>query len=311
MTLGRRAPRIGLPTLLTLAALVAVALTLLARRLERRAPRPGPGAGDSAPAGGDIPAEPAVGPVPPPGVAEEPAPDADWVPVGDALARVAIVIDDVGQEMGPVLELAAIGVPLTFAVLPHRRYSEQLAAVLHAAGHEVILHLPMEPFGYPTRDPGEGSVSGRMRAAEIARRVRWGLGQVPQAVGVSNHMGSRATADREVMRAVLGVVRSRSLYFLDSRTSPETVGFRMAVEMGIPAVERGLFLDARREEPYIESQVRSLLRRARAQGSVVAIGHPHPATVQVLRRSIGLLRSAGIHLVPASELAGFGGEGSG
>jgi len=127
---------------------------------------------------------------------------------------------------------------------------------------------------------------------------------VPQAVGVNNHMGSMATADPAVMKAVLGVIKQRGLYFLDSRTSADTVGFDMARAMGIPALERSVFLDDRREPSYIEDQVRTLLRKARAQGSAVAIGHPDPATVEGLKRSVGLLRDGGIEVVPASELAG-------
>jgi hypothetical protein len=224
---------------------------------------------------------------------------------------VAIVIDDIGFEAQPVRELAGLGLPLTFAVLPRQRYSRSLAAELRARGHEVILHLPMEPRGYPARDPGAGAVDGGMDAGEVAAAVDRDLREVPQAVGVNNHMGSRATADSRVMREVLEVVRRHGLYFLDSRTTRDTVAFQMARSMGIPAVERTIFLDDRREASYIEGQVRGLLRRARQEGSAVAIGHPDPVTVQVLRRSLGLLRSADIRVVPASELAGAAGRGSG
>ncbi|HKN47517.1 MAG TPA: divergent polysaccharide deacetylase family protein [Candidatus Polarisedimenticolia bacterium] len=227
----------------------------------------------------------------------------DWMPADDAIHRVAIVIDDVGFEEGPALDLAKAGLPLTFAVLPFQRYSQNLASRVKALGHEVILHLPMEPLAYPIRDPGQGAVGEGMSPATISEAVRRDLDAVPGAVGVNNHMGSRATADSRIMRAVLEVVRQRGLYFLDSRTSTSTVGFDLARRMGVRAVERSVFLDDRREASYIEGQVRELLRRAREEGSAVGIGHADPVTVGALKRSSGLLRSADIRLVPASELA--------
>jgi len=169
----------------------------------------------------------------------------------------------------------------------------------------------MEPLAYPALRPGEGAVSDAMSPADIALAVTRDLDEVPEAVGVNNHMGSRATADPRVMRAVLEVVHQRGLYFLDSRTTRETVGFEMAQSMGIPALERTIFLDDRREASYIESQVRGLLRKAREEGTAVAIGHPDPVTVEVLKRSVDLLSSDEIRVVPASELAGAPGGGSG
>jgi polysaccharide deacetylase 2 family uncharacterized protein YibQ len=240
-----------------------------------------------------------------------PSEDEDWVPEGRGPCRVAIVIDDVGFEERPALDLAALGLPLTFAILPGQRFSRDLSSRLRLMGHEVILHLPMEPLGYPARDPGEGSITEGMPPEAIARQVREDLDEVPGAVGVNNHMGSRTTADPTVMRAVLGVLRERGLYFLDSRTTPETVGRRMALQMGVPSLERSVFLDDQREESYIEGQVRELLRTARARGSAVAIGHADAATAAALRRCVGLLRSDDIEVVPASDLAGTDDRGSG
>ena len=240
-----------------------------------------------------------------------PEANGDWVPVDEPVARIAIVIDDVGFEERPALDLASIGLPLTFAILPRQRYSTVLSEKLATLGHEVILHLPMEPEGYPRLDPGEGAVRVGMPAALIAATIAADLEDVPGARGLSNHMGSRATADPAVMRVVLEEVRRRRLYFLDSRTTEETVGFSMAREMGIPTMERGMFLDDRREASYIESQVRGLLRRARAEGAVLAIGHADAVTVEVLRRSAGLFRSEDIRVVPASELAIGGARGAG
>ncbi len=217
--------------------------------------------------------------------------------------RVAIVIDDVGFDEDVALELARTGLRLTFAVLPFQRYSHDLAPRLRGLGHEVILHLPMEPLDFPLEKPGEGAVQEGMGAGAIADAVGRDLDAVPEAVGVNNHMGSKVTADPRVMRAVLQVVRDRGLYFLDSRTTADTVAFELALQMGIPAAQRTLFLDDRREGSYIEERVRELLRKAREEGSALGIGHADPVTVAALKRCARLLQSRDIRLVPASELA--------
>ncbi len=268
----------GIRLILLLGGLLVLALVIL-HFLNQRAARQG------APHGRHPPARRAS---PPPTIPE---------------VRVAIVIDDVGFQEEPTLGFARLGLPITFAVLPHQRYSAGLARRLRSMGHEVILHLPMEPLGYPARDPGVGSVREGMSATEIASVVGADLLEVPGAIGLNNHMGSRATADPELMRAVLQVCGERGLYFLDSRTTPETVAYHLALRMGVRAAKRDVFLDDRRERTYIEGQVRSLLAKARLEGSAVAIGHPDAITLDALRRSADLLSGAGVRVVPASALA--------
>jgi polysaccharide deacetylase 2 family uncharacterized protein YibQ len=222
-----------------------------------------------------------------------------------------VVIDDVGFDESMALDFARLGLPMTFAILPHQRYSLALASRLREMGHEVILHLPMQPVGRPGSDPGEGAVIEGLSRDEIRAIVEGDLESVPGAVGLNNHMGSRATTDPILMRAVLEVARERGLFFLDSRTTSATVAYDLAVEMGIPAARRTVFLDDRRERSYIEAQVRSLLERARMEGIALAIGHPDQATLDALKESTGLLRSPDIRMVPVSTLAGTGGQGAG
>ncbi|HEU4403596.1 MAG TPA: divergent polysaccharide deacetylase family protein [Candidatus Polarisedimenticolia bacterium] len=299
--------------ILTLLALLAATLTLL-ELVERR--RPGGGRTATTSRSAHRPFRRSAADHPP-GAVPQRSPDGrtgsdpDWIPEAGSPTRVAIVIDDVGFEEGPALELSRLGIPLTFAILPRQRYSKILAEKLRSGGHEVILHLPMEPIDYPHSNPGAGAVAEGMEPGEIATAVLRDLEDVPGAVGLNNHMGSRATADAAVMRAVLEVARARGLYFLDSRTTTETIGFEMARNMGVPAIERTIFLDDRREASYIEGQVRGLLRRAREGGAAVAIGHPDPVTVKVLEHSVGLLRSEGIQVVPVSQLVLEARRGSG
>jgi uncharacterized protein len=263
------------------------------RRVPRAAPAPKRGTG------------------PLPGEDDQSEPDGDWVPVPEGPARVAIVIDDVGFEEGPALELARLRLPITFAILPHQRYSRSLALELVRMGHQVILHLPMEPLDYPERNPGRGAVREGMTPEQITAIVSDDLDAVPGAVGLNNHMGSLVTADPRMMGPVLEVVRRRGLFFLDSRTTDETVAYDLARAMGLRAVKRSIFLDDTREASYIEAQVRGLLKKAREQGSALAIGHADPVTVQVLKRSVPMFRSEDIRVVPASELAAGGQGGSG
>lgn len=240
-----------------------------------------------------------------------PGPGTESEPSPNPPRRVAVVIDDVGFDETIALQFASLGVPMTFAILPHQRYSASLATRLRSMGQEVILHLPMQPIGSPGNDPGQGAVTEGMSRDEIRSIVNRDLADVPGAVGLNNHMGSRATTDAVLMRAVLEVARDHGLYFLDSRTTSATVAYDLALEMGIPAARRRVFLDDRRERSYIEAQVRSLLERARTEGSALAIGHPDEATLEALRESTGLLRSPDIRMVPASALADTGGQGAG
>jgi polysaccharide deacetylase 2 family uncharacterized protein YibQ len=165
--------------------------------------------------------------------------------------------------------------------------------------------------GDPGSDPGEGAVTEGLSRDAIRAIVIRDLDGVPGAVGLNNHMGSRATTDPVLMRSVLEVARERGLFFLDSRTTSATVAYDLALDMGVPAARRSVFLDDRRERSYIEAQVRSLLERARTEGSALAIGHPDQATLDALRESTGLLRSPDIMMVPASTLADAVGEGAG
>jgi hypothetical protein len=141
-----------------------------------------------------------------------------------------------------------------------------------------------------------------MAPAELARATREALDAVPGAVGVNNHMGSRLSADRASMAAILGVIGERGLYFLDSRTSAESVAFAAARELDIPAAERQVFLDPDPRAEAVRYQFRRLLAAARERGAAIAIGHPHPATLAVLEEEVPLALEHGYRFVPVSYL---------
>lgn len=221
--------------------------------------------------------------------------------------RLALVVDDLGRSLLEVQEIAALGVPVTYAVLPYETLTPRVVEDLRQRKVEILCHLPMEPEG--KENPGFGALRHGMSAAELATLTNRALDAVPGAVGVNNHMGSELSADEPAMRAVLGVLAERGLYYLDSRTSPESVGYKAAIALGVPAAERQVFLDPAPGVEAVRAEFHRLLELARQHGSAIAIGHPHPATFEVLRQEIPKARAAGFEFVPASYLLDRPGAG--
>lgn len=242
----------------------------------------------SRPAGDSLP------PVPPEGFElPEPRP----APPG---TRVAVVIDDLGRSLEDLAALRELGVPLSYAVLPFETRTPEVVEALRRRREEILLHLPMEAGG--DANPGPGALSTGMDDRELIRETRAALARVPGAVGVNNHMGSVLSADDRSMRAVLSVLSEHGLYFLDSRTTVDTVGYRLASSLGIPSAERQVFLDRDVDPRLVTYQFRRLLELARTEGSAIAIGHPHPVTLEVLAEEIPRAVELGYELVPVSYL---------
>lgn len=265
------------------------------------APEPSPPAAASVTAATEP--EPSV-PAPNGALHGEPPPPAAVAPGEEAL--VALVIDDLGRSLADVEALGALGVPVSYAVLPFESRTSEVAAALAGRGAEVLLHLPMEAAG--NADPGPGTLRRAMSAAELADGTRRALAAVPGAVGVNNHMGSVLSADEGAMRAVLGVVGERGLFFLDSRTSPATVAYRAATDLGIPAAERQVFLDPDPRPEAVRAQFHRLLATARARGAAIAIGHPLPSTLAILAEEVPRARALGYRFVPVSYLLDRSGD---
>jgi polysaccharide deacetylase 2 family uncharacterized protein YibQ len=285
--------RISLPTAFFafLAIALAIALYLKSRPSERPpttapAPRATPRRSRPHP------------PTPVPTTALEPSPAAPSV----TPARIAIVIDDLGNDREALERIARWPFPVAGAVLPGLPDSADAARRLSGSGKEVLLHLPMEPDGYPRVRPGPGVVLRADSDEKIAQTVAEDLDSVPGAVGVNNHMGSAATADARVMRAVVRVLAARRLFLLDSRTTEATVARRVADEAALPAVSRRVFLDAVESPEAIDRAFRDLLRKARTDGPALAIGHPHPATLALLERELPLLAGKHVELVTVGSL---------
>lgn len=220
---------------------------------------------------------------------------------GDHRVRIALVIDDLGYELDELKPLLALGVPVTYSVLPFADHTPEVVAELRRRKAEILLHLPMEPKN--GQNPGPGALLRTMSDGELREKTEAALKAVPGAVGVNNHMGSLLSSEEGPMTAVLGVLAERGLFFLDSRTSAETVGYKVAIGLGIPAAERQVFLDD--GEPgaaAVHVQFERLLTMARARGAAIAIGHPHPETLAALAREVPKAKAEGVEFVPVSFL---------
>ncbi|NIS60270.1 MAG: hypothetical protein GTO13_06100 [Proteobacteria bacterium] len=217
--------------------------------------------------------------------------------------RVAIIIDDMGSNKRRARELINLDVPITFSFFPFSRNSRQLAQEAFEKGKEVVLHMPMEPYGFPGNDPGRGALVMSMTEEELHRQIRKNLEAIPHIKGVNNHMGSRFMEDDQRVSILMEELRKRELYFLDSRTTAKTVGYRTAKELGIKTGERDVFLDNNSyDEAEIKKNISELAKIAKAEGKAIAIGHPHASTIKSLREMIPRLRESGIEIVPLSEV---------
>jgi len=218
------------------------------------------------------------------------------------LLRAAIVIDDMGNDLEAAHKLLALNYPLTFSVLPYLRYTQITAQEAHRSGHEVMLHLPMEPQRNTHASPGEGAILLGMNAAEVQRVVQNDLDSVPYAAGVNNHMGSRATRDAALMAEVMKILADHRLYFIDSRTTAESTALDEARRQRLPAFYRAVFLDDTETVAYTLGQLQELRHTVEQEGMALAIGHPHPTTIAALAKFLPELERADIEMVAPSQI---------
>uniref|UniRef100_B8DNF3 Divergent polysaccharide deacetylase family protein n=1 Tax=Nitratidesulfovibrio vulgaris (strain DSM 19637 / Miyazaki F) TaxID=883 RepID=B8DNF3_NITV9 len=205
------------------------------------------------------------------------------VAVAPGGARLAIVIDDIGESMSAARDLAALDYPVTFSVWPRSTHAREAAELAHKARREVMIHLPMEPVRYPQVKPGPGAILSGQQPQEMAALVRDAVRRVPYAVGLNNHMGSRATQNAAAMRTVCEALDGTGMFVLDSMTHPASKLYFEAKRAGLPAYKRNVFLDVIADKRNIMFQLDKAARIAQAEGQAIAIGHPLPETVAALK----------------------------
>lgn len=216
--------------------------------------------------------------------------------------RIALVMDDMGNSLERAHTLLRLFEGnIALSVLPQARYSKEIARVGSNKGADVLLHLPMEPKDYPETDPGPGALFVEMSPERIRSVMQRDLHGFPGVVGVNNHMGSRFTTVRAGMRQVFFVLRKRGLFYMDSLTSPESVGEGLASRMGVETINRDIFLDNEKKVKSIRLQLSKAEHLARKVGHAVVTGHPYPQTVEALRLWLAE-KDKDIHLCRLSSL---------
>lgn len=216
-------------------------------------------------------------------------------------ARIAIVLDDWGYNDRYLKNLREIQAPFTLAILPNLPYSGKIAGFAEQANCEVILHQPMESTN-PDRNPEKITIEVDDTKEEILAKLDQALRSIPEAQGISNHMGSRVTAEPKIMRIIFTELKKRKLYFLDSAVTLNSVGSDLAERINVKFARRDVFIDNKPDPEYIRGQINELINVALVEGEAVGIGHNRPNTIKVLREMLSEFQDNEIKLVHLSEL---------
>ncbi len=208
--------------------------------------------------------------------------------------KIAFIIDDIGYSIDYKKNLTSLGNKVTYAILPQLKYSGLYAKLSEKTGAKVILHLPMEAIN--GMSPGPGLIKRSMSTEEILEVLRRDIDAVPGLVGVNNHMGSLGTSDRHVMETVLKELKRRNLFFVDSRTSKQSIAPEVAEQVRIPFLKRDVFIDNLETEAHVREKIREAAQIAAEQGYAVAIGHYKAVTLKVLGEEIPRLIEQGYEI---------------
>ena len=224
-----------------------------------------------------------------------------FIPSASQPPRIALIIDDIGFSLRRAERFLHAGIPITFSILPRVCWSAESARALHACGHEIMLHQPMEPFD--TRvDPGPGAIFVEDRPERVHEVVAENIAALPHVVGVNNHMGSRYTQLPRKMDQALNVIRSNQLFFVDSLTTGRSTAFARARQMGLGAMRRDLFLDTQHSAIDVLGQMNRLAQIALKNGRAIGIGHPRPQTVEGILRFLDTPESRTVEFVHISSM---------
>ncbi|MEC0177945.1 divergent polysaccharide deacetylase family protein [Paenibacillus favisporus] len=218
--------------------------------------------------------------------------------------KVAIIIDDFGNGQGGTEEMLSLPIKLTVAIMPFLPTSKTDAELAHKQGHDVIVHMPMEPKQGNPKWLGPGAITSNMSNEEIRQRVEEAIDNVPYAVGMNNHMGSKITGDERIMSIVLEVCRERGLFFVDSKTNYHSVVGKLAVQMGMPPVANNIFLDDRHTVSHVSKQMKAVETWASEHQNCVTIGHvgvQGKKTAEAIRQSITGMQNS-VSFVGISDL---------
>ncbi|MFH1077530.1 MAG: divergent polysaccharide deacetylase family protein [Pseudomonadota bacterium] len=219
----------------------------------------------------------------------------------DNRPRVAIIVDDLGYDQELALEFLAIDTALTISIFPFGPHKEAIVNAAKKTGRETLLHLPMEPSEYPSIDPGPGALFIGMDKDELLSRLDHDLEQIPSAVGVNNHMGSKFTRDEKYMELILRSLKDKNLFFIDSKTTSKSCVRAVAKRLKARFAERNIFIDHVVKEQFIRAQFKRLINLAKTNGSAIGIAHPHRLTYKLLKEELPTMKKQ-VRIVAVSEL---------
>jgi uncharacterized protein len=215
--------------------------------------------------------------------------------------RIALIVDDIGYDRAVVKKFLSLNLPITFSILPKSPFKKSIIEEARKNHVEIMLHQPMEPFEYPRINPGPGTLLTNMTPDELVQQLIQNLEEMPFVSGVNNHMGSKMTANASQMRQVFSVLKQRSLFFIDSRTTEKTICRPSANLLQIPFGERDVFIDHFQDSDFIKKQLYELVRIATTHGEAIGIAHPYTKTYQVLKTALPDLKQK-VRFVPVSEV---------
>ena len=215
--------------------------------------------------------------------------------------KIALIIDDIGYSLHSARRFLNLDAPMTFSILPGLDNTHYLANEIHTLGHEIMLHQPMEPYNADI-DPGPGALYVGDETSRIFQVLKRNISDVPFAIGVNNHMGSKFTSCRNEMKHALEVIKEKDLFFVDSVTTSRSCAYETAKNLGVTTAFRNTFLDTQPDETAILSQLNRLKRHALKYGRAIGIGHPYPQTARALEQFCEGLSADAISLVPISEI---------
>ncbi len=226
-----------------------------------------------------------------------------WPPLTASAAGIgSIIIDDIGNDRQAAEALLDLPVAVTLSILPNTRYARDIAEQARQRRREIMLHLPLQSI--ENRPDSPGTLHLHMTKPAFLRQLRQDLDAVPHISGVNNHMGSLLTRHPGHMGWLMAEIRRRSpeLFFVDSRTTTQTVAERIAREYTVPAIRRDVFLDPDKRPETLQRQFERFIRLIEQRGYALAIGHPHAETIAFLQSHLGELKQLGIEIVPVSQL---------
>lgn len=216
--------------------------------------------------------------------------------------KIALIIDDFGYHNSEIVdEFLTLNIPLTISIIPGLEFSVQIAEQAVLYKKDVLIHLPMEPLDEPIEDHGFTLLTSQSDV-QILERIKHACEVFPAAVGLNNHQGSKAMADKRIVKILMDELKRQQIFFIDSRTCKNTLGYTLAKRANVPTAKRDVFIDNEDDEKQIQDQILKLATKARKQGAAIGIGHVRPGTLSALKKTIEEFQLLGFQFVYVSQL---------